>query len=102
MIISTKNKITPVAERMAKGSKPADSEIQLLRDAAAEVQDVEFRDLLRTVGNETTLRLRRQAGRKLLNKIKFATGARRKNDLPPDNPRPEKVKAGLKQGKFLK
>ena len=96
MNIVTKNKIKPIAERMVKGSKPAIDEIQILRAVVDEVQDAGFKALLGKVGEETTLLARRQAGRMLLSKIRFATGARRKYDLPPDNPRPEKIKRMLK------
>jgi hypothetical protein len=96
MNLTTKNKIYPIAQRKAKGQELTDSELQLIHAAATEVQDSEFKALLQTACNETTLRLRRQAGKELLNKIRFATGARRKNDLPTDNSRPEKDRRILK------
>jgi hypothetical protein len=102
MNIVTANKIKPIAERMAKGKKPSDDEIQIMRVARDEVQDAGFTALLSKIGSETTLRELRQAGKALLSQIRFATGARRKNDLPPENPRPEKIKRMIKQGKLLK
>lgn len=96
MNIATKNKIKPIVERKTKGNELTDSELQVLRAAALEAEDLEFKDLLQTACNETTPRLRRLAGKELLNKIGFATGARRENDLPPDNPRPQKAKRMLK------
>lgn len=102
MNITTKNKIMPVAKRIAKGIKPTDSQIRLLRDAATEVQEPDFKKLLESAGEEAELSDRRQHGKDLLSQIRYATGARRKNDLPQDNPRPEKIKKYLKQGKSLK
>jgi len=101
MNIPTRNKIVPIAKRMVRGVHPTEIEIRLFRDAATDVQDQQFKALLQTAGNETTLHLRRQTGRELLNKVRFATGSRRKNDLPPDNPRPEKVKRWLKGDKLV-
>jgi hypothetical protein len=95
MNLATEKKLTPIAHRMTKGTAPSDSEIRLLRGAAGEVQDREFKALLQKAGTETTLPQRRQVGKHLLNNIRFATGARRKNDLPPDNPRPDKIKRWL-------
>jgi 16S rRNA U516 pseudouridylate synthase RsuA-like enzyme len=102
MNITTKNKIKPVAERMAKGIKPTDSELQLLRAASVEVREPDFKAQLQSAGNETTRRQLRQAGNELLSAIRFATGARRRNDLPPGNVRPEKAKRMLDRGKFMK
>ena len=98
MNIITAKKIKPVAQRMAKGIKPTAEEIQHLRDVLPEVQDTKFRALLNTAGNEPALRELRQSGKDLLSAIRFATGARRKNDLP-GFPRPEKIKRMLKRGK---
>ena len=102
MNIATRNKIAPMAKRMAKGINPTEAEISLLHTPAAEVQDAEFNTLLQTAGTRTTARSRRQLGKELLNQLKFATGARRRDDLPPDNPRPEKVKRELKKSKLLR
>src|SRR5437870_5003232 len=102
MKITTKRKLRRIAERMARGIRLASSEKQLLRDSATEVQEPDFKALLQNAGNETTLRLLRQAGKDLLNKLRFATGARRKDDLSSDNPGPVKVKRWLKQGKLPK
>jgi hypothetical protein len=96
MNLTTKNKIYPIAQRKAKGAELTDSELQLFHAAATEVQDSEFEALLQNACNETTPRLRRLAGKELLNEIRFATGARRENALPTDNSRPEKDKRILK------
>ena len=87
---------------MAKGFKPTDDEVQIMRAASAEVQDSNFKALLDTIGSESTLRERRQAGKELLSKIRYATGERRKYDLSTENPRPEKVRRMLKQSKLPK
>ena len=76
MKIATKNKLKPIAARMAKGFKPTDDEVQIMRAASAEVQDSNFKALLDTIGSESTLRERRQAGKELLSKIRYATGER--------------------------
>jgi hypothetical protein len=99
MKIATRNRITPIAEGMKRGIKPTEEEIQVLRAAAAEAGDTNFRTLLESIGNESTLRDCRQTGKKLFSEMRFATGARRKNDLAPGIPRPEKIKRRLRKGK---
>ena len=96
MNITTKSRIVPILQRKKRGDQLTDPEMQVVRAAAVEVADSEFKDLLQNACNEPTPRLRRQAGKELLNRIKFATGARKANDLPPNNPRPKNVKRILK------
>jgi hypothetical protein len=86
---TTKNRIQPIAQSMAKGDKPSDAEVQVLRSALSELRDQNFRERLELAGTETTLRARRETGRFLLSKIRFATGAMLDHAIPGFT-RPEK------------
>jgi hypothetical protein len=101
MNITTREKITPIAKKMARGIAPSRSEIKMLRETAGDTNDQTFKALLANSGSETTKRVLRQKGKDLLNAIGFATGRMLHNAVPGCT-RPEKVKRWLRTGKLAR